>query len=316
MENTKVSGVDNAQSVEVSNKAGTTDKKTLLKGCLLTLAGALCWGANATVAKYMFKEYSMNPLWMVCLRQMGAAICFLIASYMYNRPQLKAAIRNKHDLLQIVMVGVFAISTLNFAYIVAIDRTNSATATVMQTLATVMVLVYTSVKSWKMPNGKELLGVALAIIGTFLLATGGNINKLELPLDGIIWGLITALGAALLAILPVKMLDKYGSFVVNGLAMFIVGIPLFAFIQPWNMMPNLDAFGIVLCILVVVIGSFGGYALFLAGTEKVGSMRASLIGAAEPLMAIITSMIFLNATYSVVEFIGFTLIILMLFLTA
>ena len=79
---------------------------------------------------------------------------------------------------------------------------------------------------------------------------------------------------------------------------------------------DLDAFGVILCVLVVVIGSFGGYALFLAGTEKVGSMRASLIGAAEPLMAIITSMVFLNATYSVVEFIGFTLIILMLFLTA
>ena len=306
---------DNAVS-KAENSDEKAQRKRLIKGCLITLAGAMCWGANATMSKYMFQTYDVDPLWMVCLRQLGASICFLLASYITTRSQLKAALSNKRDFAGIIFVGIFGITLLNLSYVVSIDVTNSATTTVLQTLATVLVLIYTCLRFKRTPKPRESIGVILALVGTFLLATGGNPGKLELPLNGLFWGLSTAFGAALLTILPVKLLDKYGSFVVNGLAMFIVGIPLALIIQPWTIMPALDGFGVFLCVLVVVFGSFGGYALFLEGAKLVGSMRASLIGAAEPLMAIICSMAFMGAVYSPAEFLGFFLIIIMIFLTA
>ena len=166
------------------------------------------------------------------------------------------------------------------------------------------------------PRRRELLGAALALAGTYLIATGGNPGTLQLPPLGLFWGLVAALAGAILAIQPAKLLARWGSFAVNGVGFLISGLILTAFFQPWIHMPALDGFGWLLITLSIVLGTFGAYGLYLQGVKEVGSLRATLLGTMEPAMATVTSVVWLGTVFDPATLVGFVLVIAMVYLTA
>ena len=50
----------------------------------------------------------------------------------------------------------------------------------------------------------------LAIGGTFLIATHGQLNHLAINPKGLAWGLISAFAYALYIILPIQLIQKMG----------------------------------------------------------------------------------------------------------
>ena len=99
--------------------------------------------------------------------------------------------------------GVFGNS---FSYLLAVRLTNAGTATVMQCLQLVIIMVYTCIVTHRLPRRRELAGVILAFAGAFLIATGGDPSTLVIPPEGLAVGLISAVGAACMSIVPTKIL--------------------------------------------------------------------------------------------------------------
>ncbi|WP_028263451.1 DMT family transporter [Atopobium fossor] len=305
--------VDGAEVVLDSNK---TAQSRLLRGVLISLAGGACWGINGTFVKILLEVYNIPELWLVCIRELGASVLFLATAYVVNRSGLTGILKNKRDMLNLTWISVASILMSNISYVMTISYTNSATATVLQTLSVVMVLFYVCVHNRRQPRRRELIGIVLAIGGTYLLATGGNPSELAIPALGLAWGGMCALSAAALAILPNDLLNKWGSFVVNGYAMLISGLMLALYVQPWNYLPNIDAVGWILIIFAIVVGTYGAYALFLQGLREVGAVRASMLTTSEPLVAMISSVLLMGTAFSVTDLIAFAMIIVMVYLTA
>ena len=186
----------------------------------------------------------------------------------------------------------------------------------MQSLGMLGVLAFVCVIGRRWPRRREILGIVLALLGTYLLVTGGNPGTLNLPTSGIFWGVMCAFAQASLSILPKPLMEKWGSFTVNGLAFLFSGTLIAVFYQPWNHMPQLDAFGILLVVIGVLVGTFLAFGLYLQGVKDAGSLRAVLLGTIEPVMATITTVLVLGTTFSIAELIGFALILAMVVLTA
>ena len=296
--------------------AAKENKKKIIRGCIITFAGACLWGSNATLVKYMLTHYNVDPMWLVCVRELGACWLFLLTAYLTNKQGLISAAHKPKDLGKIFLVGICGILGSNICYVKSIECMGSAPTTILQSISVLMVLAFVCIKYHRSPRAKEIAGVILAFVGTFLLATDGQIGNLNFPAEGLLWGMGTALTAAAFVILPPKLLETYGSFVVNGFAMLGVGAAFTILVQPWNMMPALDGAGWAMVVATVIMGTYGAYALYLYGLKEVGSMRASLLGNGESVMAIITSAIFLQTSFSGAELLGFAMIIVMVFLTA
>ena len=293
-------------------------RRIVRRGIVATLVGGTFWGLNGTVSKWLMDTYAIDPLWLVCVRELTACWLFLAAAAMTakGRGQLSGVLRCPRDLAQIVGVSLAAILFSQIAYLEAIDWTNSATATIMQSLGMVLVLAYVCLKVRRRPRRRELVGVALALVGTYLVATGGNPGQLNLPAEGLAWGLACATAAACLSILPAAPMARWGNFTVNGLAFLFSGALLAAWYRPWEHMPALDGVAIAVLALCVVGGTFGAYALYLQGVKDAGSMRASLLGTIEPVTATIATVVWLATPFSAAEIVGFVLIIVMVYLTA
>ena len=158
--------------------------------------------------------------------------------------------------------------------------------------------------------------LALALAGTFLVATGGNPGQLDLPVMGLVWGLVCALSSACLSVLPAKPMARWGNFTVNGIAFLVSGSVLAAVYRPWEHMPALDVTAVAALVFIVLIGTFGSYALFLQGVHDAGSMRASLLGTSEPIAATISTVLLLGTALSPADLLGFAFILAMVYLTA
>ena len=293
-------------------------RRRIRRGIVATLVGGTFWGLNGTVSKWLMDTYAIDPLWLVCLRELTACWLFLAAAAVtaQGREQLTGVLRSPSGLLQILGVSFAAILFSQVAYLEAIDWTNSATATIMQSLGMVLVLVYVCLKMRRRPRRRELLGVVLALVGTYLVATGGNPGQLNLPPEGLAWGLGCAAAAACLSILPAAPMARWGNFTVNGLAFLFSGTILAAVYRPWEHMPALDGVAVAVLAACVVVGTFGAYALYLQGVKDAGSMRASLLGTIEPVTATIATVVWLATPFSPAEIVGFALIIVMVYLTA
>lgn len=288
--------------------------KQALIGAGLTLLGGSLWGINATVSKVLMGEYHADPLWIACVREIAAGLVFLLVALVSDRCKVGRALKDGGSWPWFLAISLLTVLMVQVSYLSAIEWTNSGTATVLQSLNLLFVLVWVCATEKRWPRWMETAGVILAFIGTLLIATGGRITTLRLPLPGLLWGLTDAFGTAAMSVLPTRMISKWGNFIVNALSFLISGILLLPFVRPWASIPAFDARGWALMAFTILGGTFGAYWLYLAGVMRIGSMRATMLGTAEPLMATVSSVLWLGQVFSATDLIGFVLILAMVFL--
>ena len=288
----------------------------LVYGIVLTLIGGSLWGMNATLSMHIMSAYHADPLWLACVREIFSSLLFLGLAARTSPRQLNALFHAKKDLLMMLVMAFDVILMSQVSYLEAIARTNSATATVLQNLGVVLVMIYVCVVNRRVPRTRECLGLILAVIGTYFIATGGDPARLILPLDGLMWGMIGACAAALLSIQPLTYMHRYGNFAVNGLCFLFAGIILATYCRPWASIPAFDAWGWLCMLATIVVGTFGAYAFFLEGVKEVGSVRGVMLGTSEPLAATISACAVMGVMFSPGELLGFAMVIIMVFLTA
>ncbi len=294
--------------------AGTGD--ALRRGVALVLLGATCWGVNGTISQALMSGYGVDPIWLTTVKQLGSFWLFLLGARVVTPGRLTEVAHDRRALLRILGCSITTIILLQVSYMQAILWTNSGTATVLQSLNLLMVLAYVCVRLRRAPKRREVAGIALAFVGVYLLATGGNPTTLVLPAQGLAWGLLTALGQSLLSIVPVRLVERWGNLVVNGLSFLFAGVVLAVFCRPWERVPSLDAAGCALLAASVLVGTFGAYVFYMQGLKAVGSLKATMLGTAEPVVAALTSALLLHTSFSPTDLAGFALIIAMVFVTA
>lgn len=288
-----------------------------LAGVLATLFGGLFWGFSGTCASFLFERYAIDTVWLMCARQVVSGLLFLIIilARKSDRQSIVRLFTTKRDILVLVVFAAAGVLLNQYGYLMAVRLTNAGTATVLQCLQLILIMVYSCLRMRRAPRRREFAGVVLALAGTYLLATGGSPSNLAIPLEGLVIGLISAVGAACMSILPARILKEYGPTVVTGSGMLLSGIATSAFFHPWEMMPQLDAVGWGAFVVLAAVGSCLAYSLYMKGVKEIGSMRASLIGTVEPVSAALTSALVLGTVFTLPDVVGFACIIIMVFLT-
>lgn len=296
-------------------RANALRHRKFVRGVISTLVGGVLWGFSGTCASLLFDVFHVDTLWLMATRQLFSGLLFLIAALVTDRTRLRRLVTAPRDLAIVAVFSFLGVFLNQFGYLMAVRITNAGTATVMQCLQLILIMVYTCVLARRSPRRRELAGVALAFAGTYLIATGGDPGNLAIPPEGLAVGLLAAAGAACMSIIPAKILPRYGSVIVTGAGMLCSGVVTSLVVQPWASIPALDATGWGAFAVLVVVGSFMAYFLYMQGVKDVGSMRASLIGTVEPVSATVTSALMLGTVFAGTDILGFALIIAMVFLT-
>lgn len=286
------------------------------RGILFALLGGVFWGFSGACGQFLFAGYGVDPLWLSAVRMLGAApllmaLCLMRSSW---RKSLIDVWKKPKDVLWLLLSAIVGLCFVQVAYLVAIDYSNAATATVLQYVGPVLVVVVVCVMAHRMPSKNELLAVASVVVGVFLLATHGNPGNLALSPEGIVWGLLAAVGVVFYTLLPASLMWRFGSMPVLAWCMTISAIVTVAAVQPWGCMPTLDLAAWVAVFAMIVFGTVGGFAFYLQGVNDAGASRASMMSSVEVVSATVFAVVWLGTSFAPMDVVGFLFIMLTVFL--
>lgn len=291
-------------------------------GVASALVGGALWGFSGACSQYLFAHYDIEASFITMARMLGSGILFLVLLLATRRTQIAAMLADKKTFAGLAVFGVVGLFACQFTYISSVGATNAGTAAVLQSLGTVWVMLASCLIARKAPRAGEVVGLALALASTFVIATQGDPTSIALPAAGLCWGLVNSVTVAIYIMFPKRLMARWGSLPVTGIGMLLGGVAAFVFWAAPSAagaplpVPALDATGLLVLAAIAVLGTFAAFALYLHGVSVVGSVTGSLLGAIEPASATVIAALWLGTSFTGFDWLGFVLMVSMIVLVS
>lgn len=288
------------------------------KGMIYCILSGAAWGLAGCCGQYLFETSRWDVDFLIPVRvALAGVIMLLLARKVEGGAASRRVFATRRNVLDVLIFGVLGIGLCQYSYYVAIAESNATTATVLCYLGPVMIIVWVALRMRKLPSPTELLAVASAVLGTFLLATHGDPTALALSEKALFWGIVSAVATAIYTIQPKRLASECGPLTATGWGMVVAGVFLTLVRQPWaHVTGTFDlsawlAFGVV-----VLIGSVASFGLYFSGMLHVGPTKASILCATEPLVSTLLSVFWLHVAFLPMDYVGFALVVSTIFILA
>lgn len=278
------------------------------KGMALAAAGAACWGCAGVAAQFLLQARSFSPEWLTTVRMLLAG--GLLLSYCrLRRENIFALWRNAPDRREIIIFSIFGMLLTQYTYYACINVSNAPTATTLGYLMPVVIVVYVALRDLQLPTGRELFCVFLAVAGSAVLVTKGDLGTLAITPPALCLGLATAVAQAVYTLQPRRLLAIYSPELVVGWGVLTGGLLFTPFARPWNFGGIMDLSAALAFSYIVVGGTVFAFVLYMASLRLVGPSDAAMTSCLEPAASVLLSGILLGVTFGRAELLGMVMIL-------
>ncbi len=283
-------------------------------GVVLSLLGGIFWGFSGSCGQYLFTYHGVDSKWIVTVRMISTGIILLALSAVKHKSDIFGVWRGRKNFACMSAFTLFGLILCQYSYFTAIEHSNAGTATVLQYLSPVMILVFVCLKNKKLPAFAEIIAIILAVGGTFVIATGGDIGSLAVSTYALFWGIASAVFLACYSLIPAPLLKDYDTPTVLGWGMLAGGIILLPVFRPWEVMPEISLALVGAMAGIILLGTVIAYTFYLEGIHLIGATKASIISSIEPVSATVISAVWLGTEFTGTDIIGFIMIISTIFI--
>jgi DME family drug/metabolite transporter len=208
------------------------------------------------------------------------------------------------------LLGTLGVAASNYLYYLAIQRTNVATAIILQYTAPVWVLLYTVARGLQKPTLQRVAAVGLAVTGIALVIGIFGSGGFRLDAIGVMAALVAAFSFAFYNIGGHSVLARYDRWTV--LLYVILSASLFWVIvnPPWKVVAAHYSGGQWLFLfgfsLVSVLGPFSFY---FAGLQHLEPTRAIVVSCLEPVFSIVIAALALGEVLRPMQTLGIAFVL-------
>ena len=292
-------------------------QSTRIRGLLCAVGGCLAWGFSGTCAQYLLSSWDISPLVLTTIRTLCAGPILLAICALRGMPaDIRGMFRTRNDAFHTLFFGFMGIFLAQLTYLETIAFTNAGTATMLGCLSTIMLLVVVCIAARRMPRLIEVIGIALAIGATWLIATGGDPSTLVISDIGLLMGIISAGTIAIYTLQSKPLMAKWGSMPVVAVGMIVGGIMCALVAAPQWHFPTLDASGWAAIAVMVLIGTCTSYSLFFQAILDLPPVEVGMLSIMEPVSATFFSVVWLGTAFSITDYLGFALMMAMVIIIA
>lgn len=283
-------------------------------GSLLVMLSAAMWGLSGVCGQFLFENYHPAPVWLIAVRQVAAGILFLLCMGLKGEP-LFAIWHSGQKNIKEMLWFTLGLLGAQFMYYFTISVSNAPTSTILQYQAPIFIILWQAFVQRRMPEGRELLGVVLAMTGVFLISTHGNPAHLVISPVALASGELSAVALCIYMIAPENILKQFPTMLIMGWGQLISSLcllPFFNLIDSGVSVWTPAAAGAV--IFIILGGTIIPFTVFLAGVKVIGPTKASLISCFEPLATILFTVLFLGTVLLPVDYLGMACILVTVFM--
>ena len=275
------------------------------------------WGLSAVLGRAVFTGrwllhgQALRPIDPLILSQSRTSFSFVVLLLAllvlrgHQRLSLPAA-----DVGRMFLLGVLGVAISNYFYYLAIQRTNVATAIILQYTAPVWILLYTAARARQKPTLRRVLAVAVALTGIALVIGIFGSGKFRLDPIGVTAALVASFSFAFYNLGGHSLLARYDRWIV--LLYVIFGASLFWIIvnPPWKIAAAHYTQGQWSFLFVFsLISVLAPFALYFAGLQHLEPTRAVVVGCLEPVFSIAIAAITLGEGLRPLQTFGMVLVL-------
>ena len=291
------------------------EKTNNIRGYMLAILGGVSWGISGVCSQYLFMKYEVSADWLTAVRMLLSGILLLMLASQKEHMRVFMIWKERKDVIWLIAFGLAGLLLCQYTFLAAIKYSNSATATVLQSLNVVLMAIVMAVWNKKRMSKIQIAAIILAVSGTYLIATKGNPVSMDISAKGLTFGILAAVGVVIYTLLSRPIIASWGNLTITGWGMLIGGSVLFVLTRAWIFPTNLDLPAWIIIAVIVIIGTAVGFSVFLESVKYIGPVKSTLLGCLEPASATILSALVLGTRFTVVELIGFVLVVGTVFLS-
>jgi DME family drug/metabolite transporter len=296
-----------------------------LRGYFYIASAAFFWGISATLGRAAFTGHpllgislgdslnlNLKTIDPLILSQSRATLSLAVLLPVLLMRRGTAGLRvPPRDLVRFFLLGVLGVAVSNYFYYLAIQRTNVATAIILQYTAPVWVLIYTAVHALRRPSSQRIAAVGLAVTGCALAVGFVGSGGFRLDTIGVAAALLAAFSFAFYNVGGHEVLARYDRWKV--LLWVLVGTSTFwIFVNPpWKIVAAHYASGqwefMLVFSLVSVLAPFSCY---FAGLQHLEPTRAIVASCLEPVFSILIAALALGELLRPLQTVGIVLVLI------
>lgn len=286
------------------------------KGLAMVCLGASLWGGSGVAGQFLLQDCGFSTAWLVVSRMLLAGVILLGLDKILYQESIFRIWQDRQDARDVVLFAILGMLAVQYTYFACIKEGTAAAATVLQYLMPVIIVGWNALSSRRLPQYMELICVAMAVGGTFLLVTHGDPEALAIPMAALLWGLASAVAAAFYTMQPKRLIRKWRATLVIGWGMLIGGLALMPLCPPWQFTGDFYWLSGLVYAYIIIFGTVTAFGCYLGSLKYIQPAEAGILGSLEPLSAIILSIIFLGASFGLMDMLGTGLILGSVFLLA
>jgi DME family drug/metabolite transporter len=290
-----------------------------LRGYIYIGSAAFLWGIAATLGRAAFTGRlllpgggMLRPIDPLILSQSRTTLSLLVLlPILFLRRGGKALLVPGRDLLRFAALGVLGVAASNYLYYLAIQRTNVATAIILQYTAPVWVLLYVVLRGGQRPSLRRSAAVALAVLGCALAVGFVGSGGLRMDTLGVIAATLAAFSFAFYNVGGHSVLLRYDRWKVL-LWVLLSASTFWIFVNPpWKVVAahyGREQWGFMLVFAVVSV--LGPFSCYFAGLQHLEPTRAVVASCLEPVFSIVIAAIALGELLRPLQTVGIVVVLI------
>lgn len=295
-----------------------------LRGYFFIAAAAFLWGVSATLGRAAFTgrlpflDASLHPIDPLILSQTRTTFSLLVLlPILFGARGWQRTTLPARDLAYCFALGMLGVAVSNYFYYVAIQRTNVATAIIVQYTAPVWVLLYVVARGQQKLSLQKVAAVALAVAGIALViglagasAVPGGRSALHLDPYGLLAALLASFSFAFYNVAGHRILARYDHWRV--LAWTLTSASLFWLVinPPWKIASSHYSLAQWIFLFVFsIISVLGAFSLYFLGLQHLEPTRAIIASCLEPVFSILLAAMLLGEILRPFQTVGIVLVL-------
>ncbi|MFZ0135576.1 MAG: EamA family transporter [Candidatus Sulfotelmatobacter sp.] len=293
-----------------------------LRGYLFIASAAFLWGVSATLGRAVFTGKlplggtALRPIDPLILSQTRTTFSLLVllpllvASQGWQRIKLPA-----RDLAYCFLLGTLGVAVSNYFYYVGIQRTNVATAIIVQYTAPVWVLFYVVARGQQKLSLQKVVAVAMAVAGIALVigVVGIKLSDgrgLRLDSYGLIAALLASFSFAFYNVGGHRILAHYDRWRVLVWTLTAAAAFWLVVNPPWRILAAHYAPAQWLFLFIFsMISVLGAFSLYFLGLQYLEPTRAIIASCLEPVFSILLAALLLGEVLRPVQTVGIAFVL-------
>ncbi len=287
-----------------------------VRGYIYIAAATFFWGISATLGRAAFTGrlpglHQVNAIDPLILSQGRATFSFLvllpILMLLRGRHSLRLPAR---DLGQLFLIGILGVAASNYFYYLAIQRTNVATAIIVQYTAPIWVLLYTVARRLQKPTLQQVAAVGLAVTGIALVIGLFGGGGLRLDAVGLFAALLAAFSFAFYNIGGHDILARRDRWIVLLYTTCSASLFWLVVNPPWRLIAaHYSAAQWLFLLLFSLLSVLAPFAFYFAGLQHLEPTRAIVVSCLEPVFSIVIAAIALGELMRPLQVIGIVFVL-------